>query len=170
MQRLAAAILIGMVATGCSGGSDDPPGGATGDAGGTTTAPVQPRTARVGEKVDLANGDSVRVHGYDGNATPSNEFSRARPGMTFRAVDVEACAGPQRSQDGVVNPFDFVLLLPDGGRAQSSIPVKEPGLGVAPLDPGRCTRGFVTYEVIAGVTPTAVVFERPGLNVRWTVA
>ena len=164
MRKLMAIVLAGLMAASCSDDADTPSGGAPRGAG-----PTETKTASLGDRVELASGDTVQVHSYASDIAASNPFSEAQPGKSFSAIDVEACAGRQRSDGGVVNPFQFTLLMPDGSRVQTSIPVKDPGLNVVPLDPGTCTRGFVTYETTIGARPTVVVWETTGIDVRWTV-
>jgi len=158
MRRLAVTLLIGLTAVSCSGAAKTPSG---------HTAAT--RAASVGEKVGLPGGDSVKVYSYAPDISPSNPFSKAQPGTSFSAIDVDGCAGGQRRDAGVVNPFEFTLLMPDGSRVQTSIPVKDPGLNVVPLDPGACIRGFVTFETPSGATPKAVVLEAGGTTVTWRV-
>lgn len=122
---------------------------------------------QLGERVQLENGRSVQVFGYEPETVPSNPFSTPERGKVFSAIDVEGCTGGTGSATGLLNPFYFTLALPDGSRAQTSIPVKEPALSVGPQKANECQRGYVTYQVREGVKPTAVVLVAPELDVVW---
>lgn len=159
-------MVVSLGLSGCTGGSTDrstPP----------TTAPsVGPLlgTFAIGQRATLPDGDGVQVHGFSADITPSNQFSRPRPGSTFAVIDVEACSGPSPTPGGLLNPFFFHLVMPDTSTVQAGIPVKDPPLNVAALTPGECRRGFVTFEVPSGVTPVEVVYGIPEASIRWTVS
>jgi hypothetical protein len=111
----------------------------------------------------------VQVLSYGSNVTPSNQFSKPKPGLVFAAIEVQGCAGQEETRTGFLNPFSFSLLMPDDSRVQSALPVKDPGLHIGPEAPGACTRGFVTYEIAAHAKPTAVLWDGPGNTVKWEI-
>ena len=161
MRRTAPVVLIVTLAI----------AGCTSDAGKrsapTLTAPTSSTgpllgTFGIGNRATLPGGDTVQVYGYSADITPSNEFSRPRPGSVFSVIDVEGCAGQSPTPGALLNPFFFHLELPDGSTVPAGIPVKDPALSVARLIPGACSRGFVTFEVPTGVAP--VTWSTPCLR------
>lgn len=167
--RAAAAALLLLGAASCTGGNSGGTSPAGGNGATTTPTAVEHKTAALGDKVPMRNGESVQVYTYEPNTAPTNPFSKAQPGNSFAAIDVEGCAGIGGSRTGVLNPFYFTLTLADGTRVQTSIPVKEPALPVGPQPANECRRGFVTYEVSSEAKAVAVVLDAPGLNITWSI-
>jgi hypothetical protein len=126
-------------------------------------------TFPVGQKATLPDGDTVQVYAYAANITPSNQFSKPRPGAAFATVDAEACSGPSPTPGGLLNPFFFHLEVPGSDSIPAGIPVKDPALNVTGLAPGACSRGFVTFEVPSDKTPSTVVYGIPVGSVRWSI-
>jgi hypothetical protein len=81
------------------------------------------------------------------------------------AVDVEACATSDKLD---ISPGEFELQLDDNTRAERSIASHKPELHSTTVAPGDCLRGFVTYDVPNGRTPTMVMSEDfSGTILRW---
>jgi hypothetical protein len=160
-------LVFALALAGCTGSS--PKLAAPPEAPTTTVGPLV-GTFRIGQRAILPDGATVQVHGYSADITPSNPFSRPRPGSSFAVVDAEGCSGPSQTPGGLLNPFFFHLEMPGSATIQAGIPVKDPALNVAGLAPGVCSRGFVTFEVPADTSPTTVVYGIPAASVRWTVS
>lgn len=159
-------VVVALGLAGCTGSRHTP---AQPAAVPTTAVGPLLGTFRIGQRASLANGDTVQVYAYSADVTPSNPFSKPPPGSTFAVVDAEACAGPSQAADGLLNPFYFHLEIPGADAIPAGIPVKDPPLGATGLAPGACSRGFVTFEVPSGKTPTTVVYGTPATSIRWTI-
>ena len=59
------------------------------------------------------------------------------------------------------NSYNFQLQMPDNTRRQPAYG-KEPALSYTNLNPDDCVRGWITYEVPAGVRPVYIVFDTGG--------
>lgn len=155
MFRTVAAVGALLLVGACGSGGD-----------GAEEGSVRARPAlALGEKVTLANGETVALHGYQGSVRPEG----AGPGdpRSFSVIDVEACAG----LDGrsIAEPGRFELEMADGSRiAAASVVAKPPPLG-PPTTPGQCSRGTVSYEVDPARNPAAVSFATGESAVRWRV-
>jgi hypothetical protein len=164
-------LLVPLVAifalAGCS--SDTPKSAPAPATAPTTVVGPLVGTFPVGQKATLPGGDTVQVFAYSANITPSNQFSKARPGAAFATVDAEACSGPSPTPGGLLNPFFFHLEVPGSASIPAGIPVKDPALNVTGLAPGACSRGFVTFEVPTDKSPSAVVYGIPVGSVRWSI-
>jgi hypothetical protein len=103
----------------------------------------------------------VTVHAYEQPATGLNQYQNPETaGDEFSAADVELCATGGQALSA--NPFNFELQMPYNARRQPSFG-KEPGLNATNLTAGDCVRGWVTFEVPAGVRPSYLVYNVPGL-------
>lgn len=120
----------------------------------------------VGETARTSAGNEVTVHSYE-SVAPADTF-QPKPGFEFQAADVEGCAGPDIEGSAGFNPFDFALQMPDNTRLQSDIGVKEPPLNDTTLTPGDCVRGWVTFQVPEGETPTSVIYTASSI-IKWAV-
>ncbi|HTJ73860.1 MAG TPA: hypothetical protein VL337_00705 [Acidimicrobiales bacterium] len=166
-QRVLALLVALFALAGCSSGTPKTaPAPATAP---TTVVGPLVGTFPVGQKATLPDGDTVQVYAYSANVTPSNQFSKPRPGAAFATVDAEACSGPSPTPGGLLNPFFFHLEVPGSETIPAGIPVKDPALNVAGLAPGACSRGFVTFEVPTDKTPSTVVYGIPAGSVRWSI-
>jgi hypothetical protein len=138
-------------------------GGCASDTSGTgrpnpsTSKSVQLTIYRLGAKAKTTKG-SVTIHGYDGAVPPSNNVVPAS-GNRFVAIDVEGCAGAEADQDTGIEPLLFYLQL----KSQPIYPidqiVKEPALHKTALAPGRCARGWVTFQVPSESKPEYAFFR-----------
>jgi uncharacterized protein DUF4352 len=147
---LGAALLLalGACATSTSG---------TGRPSPSTSASVHLTIYRLGAQAKSAKG-TVTIHGYDGAVPPSNNVVPAS-GDRFVAIDVEGCAGTNADENTGIEPLLFYLQL----RSQPIYPidqvVKEPALHKTSLAPGRCARGWVTFQVPMGSKPEYAFFR-----------
>ncbi len=120
----------------------------------------------VGQTARTSAGNEVTVHSYVAVA-PTDTF-QPEPGFELHAADVEGCAGADIEGSAGFNPFDFALQMPDNTRLQSDIGVKEPPLNDTTLTPGDCVRGWVTFQVPEGETPTNVIYTASSI-IKWAV-
>jgi Domain of unknown function (DUF4190) len=102
--------------------------------------------------------------------------SRGQPdpmaGKEYAVADIQVCAGSSGSQSGPDGSF-FNLLFQDGqsaGLASTPYP-KQPDLGGFNSIPANgCVRGFLTFEIASGTTPTeAQYWPDPFHNYEWTL-
>ena len=161
-------LALTLAFTGCSGDSR-PPATAQVASPPSSAGPLL-GTFPTGARATLPGGDTVQLHGYSGNVVPSNPFSKPRAGSSFAAADVEACSGGSPTPGGLLNPFFFQLVMPDGTTIPAGIPVKDPAFKPVTLAPGMCSRGFVTFEVPTNTTPQAVIYGISAASIRWTVS
>lgn len=185
MKRTLAACALALAAMAGCGADDTQPrslGTVPQKADPSTTTTTKPADYQftVGEKVLTARGNTVTVYSYAQPVPPPDEYSAAPDGMEVAAADVEICVTADLSNyDGQVvppeqrfltsNPYDWVLAMPDNSRLQPSHARSEPALNAADIAEGQCVRGWVSWEVPAGVRPRAVVNTATGPpNLEWT--
>lgn len=172
MRRFLAAVAV-VALTACSSvdeGERVDSGAPAGDApAADQPATTAPAAKTVGDKVALANGDTVQVYSYTPNVAASNQFATPPAGTAFSVIDVEGCA-KAANPTGVVNPFAFELQMPDNTRVDATFQtVKSPGLNASAMAPGDCIRGNVAFEVPTAAKPVAVVFGAFGTSVKWNI-
>lgn len=172
MRRFLAAVAVVALAA-CSGVDEgervDSGAPATDSPAADQPATTAPAAKAVGDKVALANGDTIQVYSYTPNVPASNQFATPAAGSAFSVIDVEGCAR-EASPTGVVNPFAFELQMPDNTRVDATfLPVKSPELRSGAQAAGDCIRGNVAFEVPTGVKPVAVVFSGFGTSVKWSI-
>lgn len=133
----------------------------------TAEAPIEASPdLLVGDTAVTAAGNEITVHSYE--YVPPSDIWQPEPGFRFAAIDVEGCAAPDLEGSAGLNPFDFSLQMPDNTRLETDIGVKEPTLNDTTLPPGDCVRGWVTYQVPEGQTPTSVIFTASSI-IKWAV-
>lgn len=187
MRKAGIALVVSVIALAACG-SDDGGGEAkvverngTSSSTSSTTTRATRSQFRVGDKIETSRGNTIAIYTYEQPAPPP-EFFRPDPGMEYAVADVELCATgdlstdafgnerPPEEQVASVNPFDFELVMPDNSRLQPTIAVREPALNSTDLAQDECVRGWVSWEVPAGVRPVAVLDKQTGPpNIRWTV-
>lgn len=169
MTRAILAAACALLAIGCNGDFPAPSASSPAPSPEVSAPPDSLGTFVVGERAPFPNGESLQVHGYSVDMTPSNPFSKPREGWTFAAVDVEGCSGPSPTPGStLLNPFFFQLVLVDGTSLPAGIPVFEPALTVSAAERERCERGYVTFEQPAGIRAAAVLYANRSA-VRWTI-
>ncbi len=145
---------------------------AEGDASEPTTRSNASETAGtdtgfvVGETASTDVGNEITVHSYE--YVPPTDIWQPEPGFEFAATDIEGCASPNLEGSAGFNPYDFGLQMPDNTRLDPDIGVKEPTLNDTTLTPGDCVRGFVTFQVPQGETPSYVIFTGSSI-IKWAV-
>ncbi|MEX2158412.1 MAG: DUF4352 domain-containing protein [Dehalococcoidia bacterium] len=130
--------------------------GATAQPSATATAVQEPH---VGEAQETSSGNTMRIYAYEAPVPSTNEFLAPDPGNVFAAIDVEGCTSSSPSASMSVNPFEFRLQLPDNTRIEPTFSGREPALNGTNLLANDCVRGFVTFEIPEGTTPSYVVYE-----------
>jgi len=129
----------------------------TGRPSPSTSKSVELTIYRLGAKANTTKG-TVTIHAYDGSVPPSNNVVPAS-GDRFVAIDVEGCAGTNADQNTGIEPLLFYVQL----RGQPIYPidqvVKEPALHKTALAPGRCARGWVTFQVPSESKPQYAFFR-----------
>jgi Domain of unknown function (DUF4352) len=126
----------------------------------------------LGQTGKTASGNSVTVFSYEQPASGLPGFLQPQtPGDGFAAIDVQACA--TGGSQGMFNPFDLTLQMPDNTRRQETSG-KQPALNVTTLNPSDCVRGWITYEVPANQRAASVVYSPASAGVttvlKWTVS
>lgn len=112
----------------------------------TTTGGL--KTFAVGDRVESARGNEATVYSYEQPAAPADPS-----GIVF-----------------IMNPFDWVLEMPDNTRQQASYGgAAEPQLEGGDVYQGDCIRGFVSFDVPIGVRPVAVRDTAAAPPIRWLV-
>ena len=112
----------------------------------------------IGDTFPAANEASVTVHGLDTSV-------KLKDGTEVAAADVEACAGGQ--QVGVVR--QVFLLEVQGQQVRSTRDVEgmlKDNLESQLLEPQRCARGWVAFELQAADEPVAVLLVSSS-HIRW---
>lgn len=102
----------------------------------------------------------VNVHAYDRNVPSTADRQPANQGDVFVAFDVEGCAGPNADQNtGITTGLFYVQLDLKHPPYNAVAPVKQPALHDTALAPGRCARGWITFEVPANLLPEDILFR-----------
>ena len=79
------------------------------------------------------------------------------------SLDVKVCTSAHTPPGTMVMPSFYSLRLSSGSTLEPGASVKAPALGMVPLGPRQCARGWLSFTVPRGATPTALVytFGRP---------
>lgn len=134
----------------------------------TVTIDVPPELARIAQNVQSAQARSeavaasatLTIHAK-GPWQSDNMFTKPKAGASFYAIDVEITNGADTSCN--VNPFAFTLRDSENREYRHGMNSPEPSLAARALATGQSARGWLCYELPAGVTPTVLVFT-PGLG------
>lgn len=174
LAGVAGLAVVVVVAVLLSGGDDTDVAVEGTSPGLTQPSTVPPTTGPsdlpVGARTRLQSGATVQVRSYEQGV--AGDTVSPPSGRRFDAIEVEGCAPARAPDDGsVVNPFRFVLRLPDDTSIAHGVAVREPAVGFVALGPGECTRGWITFEVTRSARPTAVVYSSPhGDTGLWRLA
>jgi hypothetical protein len=129
------------------------------------SASLKLQVYRLGQRAATAKGNAV-VLAYDASV-PATSAAQPQSGMKFVAIDVEGCAGSNADETTGIDPGLFYLLY----QAEPSYPidpgVKEPSLHKTVLAPGRCARGWITFEIPTTATSKYVYLKTAGARVAW---
>lgn len=168
-------LTVGLLALASCGGSSSQSGAklvqrqgtSSSSSSSTTTSTTTPSQFKVGDTVKTAHGNTETVYTYSQPVQPSNSYLHPDAGKEYASADVQACATgdltqdqgrpvPQDQQYIDVNPFDYVLIMPDNTRLQPSIGAKDPALNDTKIYKGDCVRGWITWQVPAGQRPSFI--------------
>jgi hypothetical protein len=158
--RPAAAIVVIVLAlTACgSGGNGTPtPNG---------SATVRLQIFKLGARANSPKG-TVVVHAYDPSVSATSSVKPAE-GLRFVAIDVEGCAGKNADENTGVFPRLFYLQIERDPYYPVDQTVREPALHETVLAPGRCARGWVTFQIPIGKNPQYAVF-RSTARIAWVL-
>jgi hypothetical protein len=140
------------------------------------SAPVTGSPAKrgyaVGDTVTLSTGDTLTLHSYESPVPPPGH-KKQKTGYEFLVIDVEVCASSNSGGLEYINPFDFVLQMPDNTRLKPEEQHAERELEHIHLLPGDPVRGLVFFQKPKGEKPKFVTFTRGVFDnvhvVKWAV-
>lgn len=132
---------------------------------------------------------SATIYGFYPNVRSTQPNVDHPPsGDTYAAIDAKECAGSSGASTGA-DESDFTILLSSGSTAGTpdglvGNPAVSPlssksqlGSSGDGLSAGQCDRGWVVFDMPAGVTPTAVEFTgttasltSPNAVAKWTIS
>jgi hypothetical protein len=158
--RAALCALAGLALAACGSGTAEPV------ASPTPTVPTTGTVVPMGMTVQTSKG-TVTVHALVEPAGPGGEGTPF-PGDVFAAADIEACGGPTADSHTGITPAAFHLEIGHFSVHPASVDAKEPGLAISRLAPGKCVRGWVTFEVPGGAKVAYVIFAGTKV-VAWRV-
>jgi hypothetical protein len=90
--------------------------------------------------------------------TSQNEFLAPKDGQTFWSVDITAENMGDSTYD--LNPLNFKLV--DSEKYQNTMAIADgpqPQVGAVTLAKGESSRGFITFSVKTGATPTGLHYQ-----------
>ena len=150
--------------------ADESAGGNTREALPGPAVPAEADIQRtVGEAATLDSGNSVTVFSGQSGVPPEESVYPAREGMDFFVVEAEVCVPESADEPSYFTPREFNLLNDDTVRRMASVPTRLPALRGSSVDPGGCSRGYITFQVEEGEEPQAVVYEGSSV-VEWELA
>jgi hypothetical protein len=154
-----AAVLGGCLAlTGCAGDST----GGTPNPSPSATIKIQ--FFKLGKTAPSSKG-TVTIYGYD-PAVKASGGESPEPGQRFVAIDVEGCAGPSADANTGIEPLLFYLQFKSEPLYPIDPGVRQPALHKTVLAPGRCARGWVTFEIPQASKPQYAFF-RSTKRIAW---
>lgn len=129
----------------------------TSNQGSQETPTPATQTYKIGDLVDL-KGKTMAVNAV-ADYTSNNEFITPKRGNKFVTVDITL---KNNSKDPYsYNALEFKLQDNQDYGYTMAMSDKEPSLSSDALQPGLTTRGFITFEIPEGNTPTKLVYT-PG--------
>lgn len=140
------------------------------------SAPVTDTPAKrgyaVGDTVTLSTGDTLTLHSYKSPVPPPNR-NEQKTGYEFLVLDVEVCASSNSEGLEYINPFNFVLQMPDNTRLKPEEQHAERELEHIDLLPDDPVRGLIYFQTPKGEKPKAVIFSQMAISgahmVKWAV-
>jgi hypothetical protein len=161
--RPAATVVVVVLAlTACGSGSDS----STATPNPSTSATIRLQVFKLGARANSPKG-TVVVHAYD-PSVPANGSVVPAEGMRFVAIDVEGCAGKNADENTGIDPLLFYLQIERDPYYPVDQVVREPALHKTLLAPGRCARGWVTFQIPIGQKPQYAFF-RSTARIAWTL-
>jgi hypothetical protein len=141
------------------------------------SAPVTDTPAKrgytVGDTATLNTGDTLTLHSYKAPVPPPTSYDKPKAGYEFLVLDVEVCASSDSEGLEYINPFDFVLQMPDNTRLKPEELHAERELEHIDLLPDDPVRGLIYFQTPKVEKPKAVIFSQmavSGVNtVKWAV-
>jgi hypothetical protein len=102
---------------------------------------------------------TVTVFAVIGPVSGQSPADVPEPGKEFAVADIQICTGSAGSQQGPMGSL-FNLVFPGGDRVSPSGAFGKPPnlLELRGLGPGQCSRGYVTYEITVGTSPSSVSY------------
>lgn len=135
-------------------------GGATRERLAGPAVPTETDIKRtVGETATLDNGNSVTVFSGESGVPPQESVYEAKEGMDFFVIEVEVCVSGTATEPSYFSPREFSLLNSGTVRRMASVPTKLPALRGSSVEPGECSRGYITFQVEDEEEPESVIFE-----------
>jgi len=155
--RGTAALLVALLCLGaCSSGREQHGGGPT------ATPTISGRVLALGKRGSTAKGTIV-AYAYEANVT---DGATPDPDTKFVAVDVEACGGPKADAHTGIQPEAFYLQVGTAAYHPLTTGVRAPALHQTVLAPGRCARGWVTFQIPIAQKPQ-YLFVRTTPRIAW---
>ena len=131
--------------------------------------PVTTEPPRIGQRSQTIGGSQLTLYSFQLPATGLASGASPRPGNVFAAADVEGCSGPTvRGGAAKIDAQRFRFELSDGTKIPAGAPIKTPALSAVAVPAGKCTRGWVTFEVPEGKRNGFLVYSGSS-EIRWTV-
>jgi hypothetical protein len=157
--RATASVLVVLALTACGNGATPTPNA-------SSSATIRLQVFKLGARADTPKG-TVAVHAYD-PSVPATSSVKPAEGLRFVAIDVEGCAGKNADENTGIEPILFYLQI----EAQPYYPVdqvvREPALHNTVLAPGRCARGWITFQIPSGGKPQYALF-RSAARIAWVL-
>lgn len=127
-----------------------------------------PDAQSVGTTIPTTDGSSFTVVRYVQSLQSDNIFETPPPGGTIAGLQVKVCASSTESTPLVVNPFQFVLVMPDDtqvdpGAYEVSGHTDFPS---TTLNPGLCVSGWIFYGIVG--RPTQIQLQHS--NLVWSLS
>lgn len=131
-----------------------------------TTVTPTPKTSGIyvlslGRRQNTNKGNVI-VYTYDRSVPATKDRQPSVEGDIFIAFDIEGCAGPNADQNtGITAGLFYLQIDPKHPPYAPVDPVRQPALHDTALAPGRCARGWVTFEVPKDLKPAYILFRGP---------
>ena len=126
----------------------------------------------VGDRATLSTGDMLTLHSYKSPVPPPNRKEQ-KTGYEFLVLDVEVYASSNSEGLEYINPFNFVLQMPDNTRLKPEEQHAERELEHIDLLPDDPVRGLIYFQTPKGEKPKAVIFSQMAVSgvhmVKWAV-
>ena len=104
--------------------------------------------------------------------TPTGNFITlyaVSTGGGYSSVDVKVCTSAHTPPGTMVIPSFYSLRLSNGSSVRVTGSVKSPHLGLTPLGPKQCARGWLSFAVPKGAKPAALIYTY-GAPIVWKLS
>jgi hypothetical protein len=129
----------------------------------TAPPPPPPPSTWIGAAQTDDNGATLTLVSVE-QLTAHDAYTIPDAGKHYASIQVQECAGGHTLD---ANAADWHALLPDTTSLDESGGFREPHLTLTTLNPGRCERGWVTFQVPNGVQITGVHYDGDGASLDW---